>query len=189
MQNYGSNAYSVCKKWSSVWTHLKQNMTQTIMEHTDASMWKESAHHLRRTLFFAESERCFRFSIFSLGIHSQIFVCKFITHLRMVYASPQKLARPLLNPEAYSMTWQPTSTVHSWPDGKFILWDQTFHTVLFGNKWPNLSNAQLHGVKNEVQQFVSVAVFAGQSLWYKKLCNALFFSSWDSFLNYQHPGH
>ena len=38
------------KKRNSVSTRLKQNMTHTITEHT--SMWKETAHRLRKTFFF-----------------------------------------------------------------------------------------------------------------------------------------
>ena len=92
------------KKRDSVSTHLKQNMTQTITEHTRV-MCKESAHHLRRKIYFAELfdvtlwYRCFQnvsfVSLFFL-VGVQIFVRKFPIHLHTVYASPQKLARLLM---------------------------------------------------------------------------------------------
>ena len=66
-------------------------------------LWKECTHRLRTTFqYFAESfdgrKGAFemRHSFFSfVGMYIQIFVRKFLVHLRTVYASPQKLARPL----------------------------------------------------------------------------------------------
>ena len=69
-----------------------------------ALKWRgQTAHSLRRTFYFAESfdeARCFwNASFVSLfhfvGTHLRIFVRKFFVHLRTVYATPQKLARPL----------------------------------------------------------------------------------------------
>ena len=83
---------------------------KTITEGTRL-LWRESAHHrLRR--FFAESfdepgskgafemRHLFLLFIF-VGTHFRVFVRKFSVHLRAVYASPQKLARPLI----YACAW------------------------------------------------------------------------------------
>ena len=70
-------------------------------------LWKESAHRFRRTFDFAESfdepggKGAFemRHPVNSLflfvGTHFRILFRTFIVHLRTVYASPKKLARPL----------------------------------------------------------------------------------------------
>ena len=80
--------------------HLKQNVAQMIPEHNNnVSMWKESTHHLWRTLFccFANlvEQWFWNATLFSaflfVGMHFQNFACKFVIHLCTVYASPQKL--------------------------------------------------------------------------------------------------
>ena len=43
MQNHGSNACSICKKWDSVSTCLKQNMMQTTTEHTCTRVCEKKA--------------------------------------------------------------------------------------------------------------------------------------------------
>ena len=68
-----------------------------------ASIVKGSAHRLRTFQYFAESchgdkgafETRHSFLYF-VGTHFRIFVRKFLVHLRTVYASLQKLARPLV---------------------------------------------------------------------------------------------
>ena len=68
---------------------------------------EESVHGLRTTFqYFAESfdddkaafEMRHVFLNFFFGTHFRIFVCKFLVHLCMVYASLQKLARPCSSP-------------------------------------------------------------------------------------------
>ena len=80
-------------------------MRQTIREGTRV-LWKESACRMRTTLYFAQSfdepggkgtfevpHSCLY--LVSLVRISELCVRKFVVHLRAVYASPQKLARPL----------------------------------------------------------------------------------------------
>ena len=83
--------------------HVSNYTRQTITEGTRV-FWKESVHCLRTFQYFAESltfdggkgafELCHSFLYF-VGTHFQIFIREFLAHLRTVYASPQKLARPL----------------------------------------------------------------------------------------------
>ena len=98
-QNHGGDAFSVRKKRDSVSTCLKQNMTQTIMEHTVHEYVKGMC-----ALFFillndsgkgAFGNAAFVYLFLIIGMHFWIFVGKFLVHLHWVYVSPQKLVRPL----------------------------------------------------------------------------------------------
>ena len=66
---------------------------------TYASMWKEGAHRLRRTFYFAESEGAFEMRHSCLYFFSLVRISEFLcanfssTWMCTVYASPQK--RPL----------------------------------------------------------------------------------------------
>ena len=87
-QNYGSDAYA--KKRDSVSTLTSQTKHDANDHGTYASMWKESEHRLRRTFYFAESERCcwngaFVSLFLFVGTHFRIFVRKFLIHLRTIY--------------------------------------------------------------------------------------------------------
>ena len=86
--------------------HVSNYTRQTITDGTRV-LWKESVHGLRTTFqYFAESfdggkaafEMRHLFLYFFFGTHFRIFVRKFLVHLRMVYASLQKLARPCSSP-------------------------------------------------------------------------------------------
>ena len=85
------------KKRDSVSRHPKQNMTQTITEHTRVCEKKArivcEEHFISLNLNGAfEMRHSFLYWLF-FGTHFRIFVRKFLVHLRT--ASPQKLARPL----------------------------------------------------------------------------------------------
>ena len=103
-------------------TGLGLNTSQTKHDANDhgtyASMWKESAHRLRTEHFILLNLKCafelrhyYSFCWYAkkkrisastplstfllVDTHSRKFVRKFLVHLRTLYASPQKLARPL----------------------------------------------------------------------------------------------
>ena len=72
----------------------------TRSQHVSNYTWRIGTYCTRVCGYFAESERCFWTASFVslflfVGTHFRIFVRKFLVHLRTVYASPQKLARPL----------------------------------------------------------------------------------------------
>ena len=118
------------KKWDSVSTLLKIHMRQTITEATRV-LWKESAHRLRRTFFFAQSFPLLPF----VGTHFRS-VRKLFVHLRTVYASPQKLARSLhlysewssIRSVISSRLWAPTVNgrhkVHNHDNGRHEVHNQ-----------------------------------------------------------------
>ena len=85
----------------AVSTRLKLHMRQTMMEGRRA-LWKEHVHRLLTFQYFTEScdggKGAFEMRqsfLYFVGTHFRIFVRKFLVHLRTVYASLQKLARPL----------------------------------------------------------------------------------------------
>ena len=103
---YRHNVSSFCRSLEAPCVQRTQKTKMgTRCQHVSNKTWSKRSQKIReyvkgkrRTFYFAESfDDAFISPFLFVGTHFWIFVRKFLDHLRTVYASPQKLARPLVD--------------------------------------------------------------------------------------------